>query len=459
MSDFAVLNPATGVLEAEYPASSDSEVAASLDAASGAFAEWRTAPLEHRVGRLRQLALLVEKRKEELARAVSREMGKRLVDAMGELDICTSIASYYADNAEELLADKPLPASSGGRAFVRKSPMGPLLGIMPWNYPYYQVFRFAVPNLLVGNTVLVKHASQCPESARNLETLFNDAGFPAGAYVNLFATHDQLETVIADDRVAGVSLTGSERAGAKVAALAGQHLKKVVLELGGSDPYLILDTGDMAATVAHATKARLSNGGQSCNAGKRFIVLEHLYDDFVGQLADSFADQRPGDPFNEASSYGPMSSSGALEELESQVNDALAHGASAVAGGKRSGDAHGCFEATVLVDVPETARAYYEELFGPVAVVHKASDVDEAVHIANDSRFGLGAAVFHTDIDAALEVADRLDVGMVFVNSREGGGADLPFGGTKRSGFGRELGPEGIDEFVNKKLVHLPPDA
>lgn len=456
MSDFAVLNPATGIVEKEYTAATDAEIADALDRAADAFATWRAAPLEHRVERLRHVAALLSERKQELAEAVSREMGKRLVDALGELDICVSIANYYADKAHELLADEPLEPASGGRAFVRKSPMGPLLGIMPWNYPYYQVFRFAAPNLAAGNTVLVKHASQCAESAANLESLFRDAGFPAGAYINLFATHDQLESVIADDRVVGVSLTGSERAGAKVAALAGQHLKKVVLELGGSDPYLILDTDNLATTVVHATKARLSNGGQSCNAGKRFIVVEHLYQDFVRLLSESFANQRPGDPFDAASSYGPMSSAEALEELDSQVQDALAHGAEALVGGQRSADAPGCYDATVLVDVPKSARAYYEELFGPVAVVHRAADIDEAVQIANDSPFGLGAAVFHTDVEAAVDVAERLDVGMVFVNAREGGGADLPFGGTKKSGFGRELGPAGIDEFLNKKLIHLP---
>lgn len=456
MSNFVVRNPATGGVEAEYPASSDAGVEAALVDAAAAYNEWRTTPVEGRADRLRRVAALVEERKEKLARTVSREMGKRLVDAMGELDICISIANYYADNALSLLADAPLETSSGGRAFVRKSPMGPLLGIMPWNYPYYQVLRFVAPNLVAGNTVLIKHASQCPESAANLAALFHDAGFPPGTYVNLFATHAQLEKVIADDRVVGVSLTGSERAGARVAAIAGQHLKKVVLELGGSDPYLILDTDDMGSTVTHATKARLSNGGQSCNAGKRFIVLENLYDEFVTRLADAFADQRPGDPFDESSAYGPMSSMNALKELDEQVQDALARGATAVVGGKPSDDAHGCFEATVLVDVPPNARAYYEELFGPVAVVQKAADIDDAVRKANDTPFGLGAAVFHTEVDVALQVADRLDTGMVFVNSREGGGADLPFGGTKKSGFGRELGPAGIDEFLNKKLIHLP---
>lgn len=454
MSSFVVLNPASGEVEAEYPASTDDMVEQALASAASCYDSWRRVPVAERTTALRRVAELIEQRKTELASAVSREMGKRLVDALGELDICINIATYYADHAEELLADTPMTVSAGGSAVVRKSPTGPLLGIMPWNYPYYQVFRFAAPNLVAGNVVLIKHASQCPESAANIEKLFEDAGFPAGAYVNLFATHDQLEEIIADDRVVGVSLTGSERAGSHVASLAGRHLKKIVLELGGSDPYLILATDDMDETVTHATKARLSNGGQSCNAGKRFIVADDLYDDFVEKFAAAFAAQTPGDPFDEQSSYGPMSSAGAVEELDAQVRDALSHGARAIVGGERSASHPGCYEATILVDVPASARAFREELFGPVAVVHRVRDNEEAVRMANDTPFGLGAAVFHTDTDIAMEIADRLDAGMVFINARESGGADMPFGGTKRSGFGRELGPEGIDEFINKKLIH-----
>lgn len=458
MSPFAVTNPATGEVEARFPADSNDRIDAALESTHSTFTAWRRVSTEVRAEHLRRLAVLVEERKADLADIVSREMGKRVGDAKGELDICISIANYYADNATSLLADKPLTTSSGARAFVRKTPIGPLLGIMPWNYPHYQVFRFAAPNLVAGNTVVIKHAEQCPETAASLVSLFHDAGFPPGAYVNLFATHEQLESVIADDRIVGVSLTGSERAGAHVAALAGRHLKKVVLELGGSDPYLILETDDMATTVDHATRARLSNGGQSCNAGKRFIVMDHLYDDFVAQLWTRFSELHPGDPFDEASAYGPMASSAALDNIRAQVQDAVDHGAISVVG-DASKSHPGCMEPTILTEVPKSARAYAEELFGPVAVVHKVHDIVGAIELANDSRFGLGAAVFHSDVATALEVADQLDVGMVFVNSREGGGAELPFGGTKKSGFGRELGPEGIDEFVNKKLLHLPSDS
>ncbi|NMO02235.1 NAD-dependent succinate-semialdehyde dehydrogenase [Gordonia sp. TBRC 11910] len=456
MSQYAITNPATGIVEARYPAASDADVDHALAATAAAYRRWRTTTLTDRAAALNRVMDLLEERKQSLAETVSREMGKRIGDAVAELDICIAIAGYYADNAEQLLADSTLDTSSGGRAFVRKTPVGPLLGVMPWNYPYYQVFRFVAPNLMAGNTVVIKHASQCPASAAAMAELFADAGLPDGAYVNLFATHEQIERIVADDRIVGVSLTGSERAGARIAALAGRHLKKVVLELGGSDPYLILDVADMADTVVQATKARLGNAGQSCNGGKRFIVLDHLYDQFVEQLTESFAGHRAGDPFDPACTYGPLSSAGALDELDEQVVDALQAGAKATVGARRS-QSPGGYEPTVLIDVPTSARAYYEELFGPVAVVHVVDSIDAAVDLANDTPFGLGAAVFHRDEALALEIADRLDAGMVFINTREGGGADLPFGGTKKSGFGRELGPAGIDEFVNKKLIHLPP--
>ncbi|KKF02588.1 NAD-dependent succinate-semialdehyde dehydrogenase [Mycolicibacterium obuense] len=456
---YQIVNPATGETEGTFSTATDDQIRAALNIGTTAANWWRTVALADRVTVLHRAAELLAERKDKLAETVTREMGKRLVDAVGEIELASRIVAYYADNAEALLADIPRDTTANGRAFVRKTAIGTILGIMPWNYPYYQVVRFAAPNIAVGNTVLVKHSAQCPQTALDIEELFRDAGAPEGVYVNVFPSHDQIEGIIAHPGVAGVSLTGSEAAGSKIGALSGKHLKKVVLELGGSDPYLILDTGDMDTTVFHATKARLSNGGQSCNAGKRFIVLEDLYDEFVQKLTASFAGMTPGDPRDPGSSYGPMSSMAARDELAEQVRGLIGDGAVATTGGGPKDGQGAYFEPTVLIDVDPASRGFHEELFGPVAVVVKATDIDHAVALANDSPFGLGAAVFHRDTDVAEAVAHRIDAGMVWINEREGGGPELPFGGTKRSGFGRELGPEGIDEFVNRKLIFIPNPA
>ncbi len=454
--EYQVVNPATGETESSFPLDSDADIGAAIERAHAAYASWSRRPLSERTAAIHRVADLYAERSADLARIISREMGKTTAEATGEVDFVVDIYRYYADHAEQLLADEELPASSGGRAIVRKTPIGPLLGIMPWNYPYYQVARFAGPNLIVGNTILLKHAPQCPESAQEMERIFHEAGVPTDAYINLFASNEQVSTIIADPRVRGVSVTGSERAGTAVAAQAGAHLKKVVLELGGSDPYVILDTDDLPSVVAAAVTGRMENGGQACNAGKRFIVADHIYDEFVEQFTDAMAALTTGDPFDPKSDFGPLVSEAAAQGLMAQVQDAIDKGATVRTGGKRPAGPGAYVEPTVLTDVTPEMRAFREELFGPVAVVYKVGSVDEAVDLANDSPFGLGGAVFHTDPAVAREVADRIDTGMVFINEAEGGGADLPFGGTKRSGVGRELGPYGIDEFVNKKLIHEP---
>ena len=406
---------------------------------------------------MNRVADLYEERREQLAALITREMGKTTRDALDEVDFSASIYRYYANNAADLLKDEPLASETPGEAWVRKSPIGALLGIMPWNYPYYQVARFAGPNLMIGNTVILKHAPQCPESALAMEQIFHDAGLPADAYINVFASNEQAATIIADPRIAGVSVTGSERAGTAVAAVAGQHLKKVVLELGGSDPFIVLSTDDLQQVVEEAVAARMENAGQACNAAKRMIVMDDVYDDFVDSFTKAMAEQKTGDPTDPDTNYGPLSSEQARGNLMSQIEDAISKGAVVRTGGHRL-DRPGAFiEPTVLTDVTPEMRAYSEELFGPAAVVYRVSSADEAIELANSSAYGLGGAIYSTDVPAALELADRLDTGMVWINEPEGGGADLPFGGTKRSGVGRELGPLGIDEFVNKKLIHTPP--
>jgi succinate-semialdehyde dehydrogenase/glutarate-semialdehyde dehydrogenase len=342
---------------------------------------------------------------------------------------------------------------------VRKTSIGSLLGIMPWNYPYYQVARFAAPNLMIGNTIILKHAPQCPESALAMEQIFRDAGLPEDAYINVFASNEQAADMIADPRVAGVSVTGSERAGAAVATAAGQNLKKVVLELGGSDPFIVLDGAELPAVAKTAAAARMENAGQACNASKRMIVADGVYDDFLREFTAAMSGYVTGDPTDPATSYGPLSSEQAARNLMTQIEDAVGKGATVRLGGRRI-DGPGAFvEPTVLTDVTPDMRAFGEELFGPAAVVYRVADADAAVELANGSAFGLGGAVFSSDEQLAMDVADRLDVGMVWINTAELGGPELPFGGTKRSGVGRELGPLGIDEFVNKKLIHTPPSA
>ncbi len=456
---YQVVNPATGELEREYPTATDAEIAEVLDRAGRGYPAWRRTAMAERAEMLRRVAQIYQDRMAELGSIITREMGKTTAEALGELEFTVGIYRYYADHGPDLLKDEPLQSNTPGTAWVRKSPIGALLGIMPWNYPYYQVARFAAPNLVIGNTIVLKHAPQCPESATAMEQIFLAAGVPADAYINVFASNEQVAEMIGDPRIAGVSVTGSERAGSAVAATAGRNLKKVVLELGGSDPFIVLDGADLPAVAKAAAAARMENGGQACNASKRMIVTGEVYDDFMAEFTAAMSGYATGDPTDPAVAYGPLSSEQAARNLMEQVNDAVAKGATVHLGGRRLTGPGAFVEATVLSGVTPDMRAYHEELFGPVAVVYKVASPDEAVELANSSSYGLGGAVFSSDEALALDVADRLDVGMVWINQAEGGGPELPFGGTKRSGVGRELGPLGIDEFVNKKLIHTTPDG
>ena len=453
MTDYAVTNPATGEVLATYPTATDAEVEAALAAADEAYRSWgRTSAPADRAALLRRVAELHRERRDELAAIIVREMGKPLAAAEGEVDFAADITEYYADNIDKITGDTPIDILGEGTAVIRRAPLGALLGIMPWNFPYYQVARFAAPNLAVGNTILLKHAPQCPESAAAIAQMYTDAGFPAGAYVDVRLTNDQAAEVIADRRVQGVSVTGSERAGAAVAEIAGRNLKKVVLELGGSDPFLLLSTDDLDAAVRAAAEARLDNNGQSCNGAKRFVVASDLYDGFVEKFSAAMADATVGDPFDGDTVLGPLSSLAAAERLAEQVDRAVAQGATLVTGGVRDG---AFYPGTVLTGVTPEMDAYREEFFGPVGVVYRAEGEDEAVEIANATPFGLGSYVFTTDAEQADRVADRLDAGMVYVNVVLADSPELPFGGVKRSGTGREMGLLAADEFVNKKLVRV----
>jgi len=443
---YQVTNPATGETAQSFPFATDAEVEAALAGSQAAYESWRATSIDERAAIVQRVADLFAERAAELGALIQVEMGKVLPEAEGEAGFCADIFGYYAAQGPALLADQELPGHPDAR--IESLPVGPILGVMPWNYPYYQVARFAAPNLVAGNTILLKHAENCPTSALAIAQLFADAGVPDGVYTNLFATHDQVATMIADPRVRGVSLTGSERAGTAVAATAGRHLKKVVLELGGSDPYIVLDTDDIDAAVETAWSTRMGNMGQACNSNKRMIVMDDVYDVFVdGLVKRAAAIASPED-------YAPMVSRKAAEGLAAQVQDAVEKGATLHAGGALGENAW--FTPAVLTGVTPQMRAYTEELFGPVAVVYKVTSDDEAVALANAVDFGLGGAVFSTDEQRAIAVAERLEVGMANVNVPAADGfADVPFGGTKRSGFGRELGPLGIGEFVNKRVFYV----
>ena len=452
MSTYSVTNPATNETTSEFAEISDADLRRAIEETDAAYRSWsESSSVAERAALVGAVGRLHSERRRPLAEIIVREMGKPIEQALMEVDFAGAIYGFYAESAERLMADEPIELLGGeGTAIVRRSPYGVLLGIMPWNYPYYQVARFAGPNHVIGNTVLLKHAPQCPESAEAIAAIFNDAGFPEGCYTNIFASNEQIEWVIADPRVRGVSVTGSERAGAAVAEIAGRNLKKVVLELGGSDPFILLATDDVAAAAEKAAEARLENTGQACNAAKRFIVIEGLYDEFLEKLEERLSAATTGDPTSPDTALGPLSSAAAADRLEDQVQRAVANGAEIVTGGNREGN---FFEATILTGIKPGDEASQEEFFGPVAQVYKVASEQEAIELANDTPFGLGSYVMTTDPQQARRVADQIEAGMVYVNLVGADSPELPFGGFKRSGFGRELGRYGADEFVNKKLI------
>ena len=452
---YSVTDPATGELVEEVPNATDEEVGAAIARVHRGYAAWRARPVAERAAIVLRAAELFAERAGELAAIMTLEMGKRINEGRGEVGVVVDIFRYYGERGPDLLADEPL-AIRGGEAVLTKEPIGPLLGVMPWNFPCYQVARFVAPNLVLGNTILLKHASICPRSAVAIESVLRDAGVPADAYVNVFASSRQVPGILADPRIQGVSLTGSEQAGISVAADAGRNLKKCVLELGGSDPLVVLDTGDLDETVKITATARMRNCGQSCNAPKRIIVLGELYDEFVDRFAKRVTEYYvPGNPADPATTLPPLASIAAADEVAAQIETAIREGATLRAGGHRIPGPGAYLEATVLTDVTREMAAYHEEIFGPVALVFRAETEEEAIALANDTPFGLGASVFGTDRERMVRVARRLEAGMVYLNKSGGSEADLPFGGIKRSGIGRELGPLGIEEFMNKKPIRL----
>ncbi|BDZ37393.1 aldehyde dehydrogenase family protein [Microbacterium suwonense] len=452
MTDYAVVNPATGETVARYDTFTDTQIEDAIARAASAAGTWAATAPADRAAVIRRIARLHRERTDELAAIIVREMGKPIAAAVGEVEFAADIIEFYATNIEQITADQQLAILAAGSAVVRRAPLGALLGIMPWNFPAYQVARFAAPNLAIGNTIILKHAPQCPESAAAIEAIYRDAGLPDGAYVNVYATNEQAATIIADPRVHGVSVTGSERAGAAVAEVAGRNLKKVALELGGSDPFILLSTDDLDAVVQNAVDARLDNNGQSCNGAKRFIIVDDLYEEFTERFVAALGAVSAQDPTSEDTVLGPLSSLAAAERLQQQIDTAVAQGATLLTGGTREGT---FFAPTVLADVTAEMDVYREELFGPAAVVYRVADEDAAVALANDTPFGLGSYVFTTDAEQAERVADRIEAGMVYVNLVGADSPELPFGGVKRSGTSRELGLLAAEEFVNKKLIRI----
>ncbi|GAB3596943.1 NAD-dependent succinate-semialdehyde dehydrogenase [Microbacterium tumbae] len=453
MSQYRVQNPATGEVIETVPAAGDHEVDDAIAAAHAAFREWRERSIQERAGIMHRVAALFEERKTELAEIIAQEMGKPRREGIEEVEFAASIIDYYAVHGPSLATDVEIPSTIPGKAIVERRPIGALLGVMPWNFPYYQVARFAAPNLVLGNTVLLKHAEICPRSSQAIEDIMRDAGVPAGAYVNLYATHEQIATIIADPRVQGVSLTGSERAGSIIGEQAGRHLKKAVLELGGIDPMVVLSSDDIAQVARDAWDFRVYNGGQVCNGNKRMIVMDDLHDAFVAELKAQAEGLIPGDPLDMPErGFGPLSSRGAAEKVHEQVQRAVAEGATLVVGGVLSDDGSAYYSPAVLTGVSRESSVFQEEIFGPVALVVRVSSDEEALDVANDSAFGLGGSVFSSDEARAKRLAARLDVGMTHVNVIAAEAAELPFGGVKRSGFGREMGPLGMDEFVNRRF-------
>lgn len=451
---YRVSNPTTGQIVKEYAGMSDEAVEVALTRSQQGYLAWRQTSFVHRSEALNRAAQLFEDRADELAAIVTRETGKRINEARGEVTLTANIFRYYAEHLEAQLQDEHVGENQPG-AVIQKLPIGPVLGVMPWNYPYYQVARFAAPNLALGNTILVKHASQCPESSSAIETLMRDAGFPEEAYINLFATSDQIATMIADERLRGASVTGSERAGIAVATQAARHIKKVVLELGGSDPMIVLDSSDVTAIATQAAESRMGNTGQSCASPKRMIVMADIYDEFVAQVCARLERYEAGDPADAATTLGPVSSIAAADQLVQQIQDAANEGAAIRLGGTRL-DRSGAFVApTVITDVRPGMNVHHEELFGPVCVIYRVETEEEAVALANDTPFGLAASVFSEDVERARRVGAQLDVGMLAINQPTRSQPHLPFGGVKRSGLGRELGALGIEEFMNKRLVQM----
>jgi succinate-semialdehyde dehydrogenase / glutarate-semialdehyde dehydrogenase len=450
----ASINPFTGELLCEIEQHSDQLLEQKLQLASERFREYRNVPFAERARMMVRAAEILESGKDSFGKLMTQEMGKTLRAAVQEAEKCAFGCRYYAENAERFLANEEA-GTNATRSFVRYQPLGPVLAVMPWNFPFWQVFRFAAPALMAGNVGLLKHASNVPQCALAIEDIFRKAGFPEGIFQTLLIGSDRVNQVIADPRVAAVTLTGSVGAGSSVAAAAGKAIKKTVLELGGSDPFIVMPSADLDRAVATAVQARVINNGQSCIAAKRFIVDEKIYDEFTQKFVERMAALKVGDPMDAATDIGPLATQDVLRGLEEQVNKTVQMGARVLLGGRRPKRPGNFFEPTVLADIPKGSPALDDELFGPVASIFRAKGMAEAIKIANDSQFGLGSCAWTNDEAEQQLFIDRIEAGLAFINSMVASDPRIPFGGVKHSGYGRELSYNGIREFVNIKTVSI----
>lgn len=459
MSGIKTVNPATNEVVKEYPEMSSQQIDGILEQADKAFKEWRKESFDKRAEIVHKVAQIMLDRKDELAKICALEMGKILKEGIAEVEICAGIYNYYADYAGKLLADQPLPTPHG-KAFLSHEPIGVILSVQPWNFPFYQITRSAAPNVMAGNTIVMKHASNVPQAAEMMEKIFAEAGAPKGVYTNLFIPGSKVSELLNDPRIKGASLTGSEPAGSSFASEAGKNVIKSTLELGGSDPFIVMPDADLDKAVETAVNGRLWNAGQVCVSPKRIIVPESLFDKFVEKAKVLFDKAKIGDPFNSDTQLAPLSSVKAREDVIAQVEKAIQQGAKLVTGGKRL-DGPGAFmQATILTGIKKGMDAYAEEIFGPVLMIYSVKDMEEAIQLANDTRFGLGGTVFGTNTEEAVKIARRIETGMVYINHVTGIAPELPFGGTKKSGYGREQSIQGMYEFVNSKLIRVTtPDA
>jgi len=450
----ASIDPNTGKVLRTFDSLSDMEVEQKLRCAAEAFPKFRALSFAERAAMMNRAADLLEREKEELARIMTAEMGKTFRSAVDEVAKCAWACRYYAENAEKFLADE-IVETGAAKSYVRYQPLGIILAVMPWNFPFWQVFRFIAPSLMAGNVGLLKHASNVPQCALKIEDIMRRAGFPAGAFQTLLVGAAKVESILLDPRIAAATLTGSEGAGVQVGVSAASHIKKVVLELGGSDPFIVMPSANLDEAVATAVKARCVNNGQSCIAAKRFIVAEPIADEFEKRFAAAMKALKLGDPMDPATELGPLVNPEAITTLQADVDKSVQMGAKVLTGGKATGGAGNFYEPTVLANIPNDSPAYKEEMFGPVACVFRAKDLDDAIHIANDTRFGLGASAWTNDPAERERLINELEAGMVFINKMVASDPRMPFGGVKWSGHGRELGVHGIHEFTNIKTVWI----
>jgi succinate-semialdehyde dehydrogenase/glutarate-semialdehyde dehydrogenase len=445
------LNPATGEILKTYTLLSESEITTKIENSQTAFQEWKKTSFAERSELFKKLALLLKEKKQELAILMTQEMGKPITQAKGEIEKCAWLCDFYAEKAEEFLAPVT-KVSDGSEAYIRYDPLGVILAVMPWNYPFWQVFRFAVPSLMAGNVGVLKHSSNSFGCGEAMESLFLEAGFPKNVFQNFLISGKQVKQVLENDHIKAATLTGSEAAGSSVAEIAGKNIKKTVLELGGSDPFIVLKDANVKMAAKTAVKARTQNSGQSCIAAKRFIIVKEVYEEFVEEFKNQMATLKMGDPMNEKTDVGCQAREDLAKELEEQVNKSVEQGAKIILGGKRD---KAFYEPTILVDVKEGMPAFDDELFGPIASVIKAENENHAIELANNSEFGLGSSLWTTDIEKARKIAFQIESGSVFINGMVKSDPRLPFGGIKKSGYGRELSSNGIHEFVNIKTVWI----